>query len=54
MENFNIFGVHSKLRFLEEGINKKNNIEGELPKKGAWTVCRFKRQGFARNRGWYF
>ena len=28
------------------------DIEGGLPKKrGAWTVCRFKR-GCTRNRGW--
>ena len=48
MKNVNIMGVH---QFLGEGSQKKkaifmgrsqkNNIYGELPKKGgAWTICR--------------
>ena len=37
MKNVNIMGVH---QFLVEGGHKKNNIYWELPKKGAWTICR--------------
>ena len=37
MKNVNIMGVH---QFLVEGGHKKNNIYGELPKKGAWTICK--------------
>ena len=40
MKNFNILGVHWKIWFLRGSW--KANIEGGLPKKGAWTVCRFK------------
>ena len=29
------------MRFL--GGSRRANIEGGLPEKGAWTVCRFKR-----------
>ena len=35
-----------------EGM-KKQYIWGELPKKGAWTVCRFKR-GLGKKRGVMF
>ena len=41
MKNFNITGFHSKVWFLGGG-SQKNNIWGELPKRGNWTVCRFK------------
>ena len=58
MKNLDIFVVHWKIRFLE-GAHKKSNIEGELPKRGAWTFYRFK-GGLARKRaggvfegGWY-
>ena len=37
MKNVNIMGVD---QFSVEGGYKKNNIYGELPKKGAWTICR--------------
>ena len=37
MKNVNIMGVY---QFLVEGGYKKNNIYGELPKNGAWTICR--------------
>ena len=35
MKNFNIFGVHWKIRVLAGGLGvlQKTNIEGELPKK---------------------
>ena len=36
MKNVNIMGVY---QFLG-GRAQKNNIYGELPKKGAWTICR--------------
>ena len=32
------------------GSLQKVNMEGGLPKKGAWTVCRFK-EGLVRKRG---
>ena len=43
MKNFNIVGVHLKIRFL--GSVHEKPIQGELPKigEGAWAVCRFKR-----------
>ena len=56
MKNFNIFEVHWKIQFLGGGGggSQKNNIEeGGLPKRGAWTVWRFKR-GLARKRGGVF
>ena len=37
MKNVNIMRVD---QFSVEGGYKKNNIYGELPKKGAWTICR--------------
>ena len=37
MKNVNIMGVY---QFLVEGGYKNNNIYGELPRKGAWTICR--------------
>ena len=34
---------HWKIRLLGEGEGSpKTNVKGELPKRGAWTVCRFK------------
>ena len=47
MKNFNIFGVHGKIRFkgVEVGVgvgHKKPIWNKGLPKKGTWTVCRFK------------
>ena len=35
MKNFNNMEVH---QFLGEESHKKNNIQGELLKKGAWTI----------------
>ena len=43
MKNVNIMGVH---QFLWERGSQKNNIYGELPKKGAWTIC----MGLGKNR----
>ena len=37
MKNFNIIGVH---QFLGEGGSQKTIYREELPKKGAWTICR--------------
>ena len=34
MKNFNILGVHWKIRILEGGSQKTNIEEGGLPKKG--------------------
>ena len=41
MKNFNIMEVHLKIQFLGS-VHKKRIHSGELPKKGVWTVCRFK------------
>ena len=42
MENFNIFGVHGKIRVFEEReYHKKPIYRGDCLKR-AWTVCRFK------------
>ena len=55
MKNFNILGVHWKIRFLGgEGFTKIGG--GDCLKRGAWTVCRFK-VGVWQERGkgecWY-
>ena len=52
MKNFNIFGVHWKIRLLE-GFRKNQYSEGDCLKRGAWTVCPFK-GCLARKRGWCF
>ena len=41
MKNFIILGVCCKI-WLLWGASWKTNVEGGLPKKGAWTVCWFK------------
>ena len=43
MKNFNILGVHRKIRFLTWG-SQKTNIEGEDCLKRGRAVCRFKRE----------
>ena len=56
MKNYIIFGVHWKIWLLEGG-SRKTDIEGGLPKRGTWTVCRFKGGGGAwqeRGRGGVF
>ena len=53
MKNFNIFAVHGKIRVLEGGFTKNQYIGEDYLKRGAWTVCRFKR-GLARKRKWRF
>ena len=40
MKNFNIFGVHWKIRLLG-GFTKNQYRGGNCLKRGAWTVCRF-------------
>ena len=44
MKNFNILGVHWKIRLLGGGGgSQETNIEwGIALKGGTWTVCRFK------------
>ena len=49
MKSFSIMGVHWKIRFLGEIHEKPIYSEG-LPKKGAWTVFRFKK-GFSKKEG---
>ena len=59
MKNFNIFGVHWKIWFLGGGLTKNLYRMGDCLKRGAWTVCRFKRgawqerQGGVFEEGWY-
>ena len=62
MKNFNIFGVHWKIRLLRVvvgrgggGGSRKTNIEGGLPKKGE-RLGQFPdlSGGLARKRGWWF
>ena len=49
MKDFNIFGVSLKnLIFREEGVQEKPIYRGIARKGGAWTVCRFKEGGLAR------
>ena len=51
MKNFNILGVHWTIWFLGGWFTK--NQGGGLPKKGDWTVCRF-RGCLAREEGVVF
>ena len=56
MKNFNILGVHWKIRLLRGGPWKTNIEEGDCLKRGAWRICWFKGGGLARKRGgggWY-
>ena len=50
MKNFDILGVHGKVRVLQGGggVSRETNISLGLPKKG--IVCRFK-GSLARKRG---
>ena len=61
-KNFNILGVHGKIRVLGRGggggggggggrLQKKQYIVGDcLKREGTWTVCRFK-GGTSQERG---
>ena len=55
MKNFNILGVHGKIRVLGRrrlgggGLQKNNILWGIALKGGAWTVFRFK--GVLAKRG---
>ena len=49
MENSNIMQVCWK-----GGRKKKTIYTGELPKKGAWTPCRFKGGYLVKNRAMYY
>ena len=62
MKNFNVFGVHWKIRFLG-GLMKNQYRGGNCLKRGggAWTVCRFRGSGGVGKKeedgvfegGWY-
>ena len=41
MKNVNVMVGHWKIWFLKGG-REKSIYKGELPKKGAWAICRFK------------
>ena len=53
MRNFNILGVHWKIRLLGVGGSRKTNIEGGLPKKeGLGQFVDFREGGgLARKKG---
>ena len=55
MKNFNIMGVHWKIRYSGMGVTKNQYIGGTALKGGggAWTVRRFK-GGLPKKRGWSF
>ena len=53
MKNLNILGVHWKIRILVRGFTKKQYREGDCPKRGAWTICKFKR-GLGKKEGVVF
>ena len=54
MKSFNIFGVHWKIWFLGGGGGGgSQKIEGRMPIKGGWTVCRFK-WGLGKKEGVVF
>ena len=43
MKNFNIMGFTQKSNFQGGRELQKLNKQGDCLKRGAWTVCRFKR-----------
>ena len=54
MKNFNIFGVHGKIRVLEGGFTKNQYIGGDCLKKGELGQFADLRRGLARERVWCF
>ena len=54
MKNFNILGVHWKIRFLGEGLMKNQYKEGDCWKWGPWTFCWVKGKGAWQERGGVF
>ena len=51
MKNFNILGVHGKIRVLGGGFTKNQyRGGGDCVKGKVWTVCQFK-GGLARKKG---
>ena len=60
MKNFNILGIDWKIRLLRGEFTKNWYRGWGLPKRGAWTVCRFiggswqeKGGGVFEGGGWY-
>ena len=57
MKNFNVFGVHGKIRVLEWGFHEKPIYRRhflEWGGGGGWgaqTICRFKRGGAWQKKG---
>ena len=54
MKNFNIFGVHGKIRVLEGGFTKNQYIGRDCLKKGELGQFADLRRGLARERVWCF
>ena len=51
-ENLALFKTSDRVKDIKfKGVHKKLINRGELPKRGALTVCRFK-SGFAKRGGW--
>ena len=48
MKNFDILWVKWKIQLLEG--SRKTTIEGEIAKKGGWTVCQFE-EGISKKEG---
>ena len=48
------FRISLKNPTFRRGVHKKTDIEGRLPKKGAWTVCRFKEAAWQERGGVVF
>ena len=42
MKNFDVLGIHWKIRLLGGGVQKNRYREGIAKKGWTWTVCRFK------------
>ena len=50
LKNIDIMGVHWKIWFLREALHENQYTGGGCLKRGAWSVCRFKK-GLGKKRG---
>ena len=51
LKNIDIMGVHWKIWFLREALHENQYTGGGCLKRGAWSVCRFKKGGVGGRRG---